>query len=190
MVAIAAIAEAGAESTRGMNAEVAVIGAVIAGIAALAGALINGLFLKRKLGAEATNLITNAATGLVERLEDENERITRSYLLISQRLEEVLETAEKADRELRENHRFTHLLERRVQELEAEQHAEEMARNKIETEWRRALDQHGRWDTLAVDMLRSAGIDVPHPPPAFPAPYANGEPAGYPVWTEESGDQL
>jgi hypothetical protein len=43
-------------------------------LGALLLAVVNGIFSKRKLSAEATNIITKAASGVVERLEKENTR--------------------------------------------------------------------------------------------------------------------
>lgn len=43
-------------------------------LGALLLAVVNGVFSKRKLSAEATNIITKAASGVVERLEKENTR--------------------------------------------------------------------------------------------------------------------
>lgn len=60
-----------------MNAEVlvAVLGA--GGIGAILAALVTGLFSKRKLGAEATEIITKAAAGVVTNLQGEVERQVR-----------------------------------------------------------------------------------------------------------------
>lgn len=48
------------------------------GIASIAAAIVAGLFSKRKLGAEATEIITKAASGVVERLEAEVHRVERA----------------------------------------------------------------------------------------------------------------
>ena len=48
--------------------------------AGVLGAIVNGVINRRKLGAEATNIITQAATGVVERLEAEVERKDRQSL--------------------------------------------------------------------------------------------------------------
>lgn len=45
------------------------------GIGAILTAFVTGLFNKRKLSAEATEVIAKAASGVVERLEKENQRI-------------------------------------------------------------------------------------------------------------------
>lgn len=51
----------------GSSTIVAVLGA--GGLGAIAAAIVTGLFSKRKLGAEATEIITNAAAGVVKSME-------------------------------------------------------------------------------------------------------------------------
>lgn len=51
---------------------IAVLGS--ASIGAILAAIVNGIFSKRKLGAEATEIITKAAAGVVTNLESENKR--------------------------------------------------------------------------------------------------------------------
>lgn len=46
-------------------------------IAGILGAVINGIFSRRKLGADATEVITKAASGVVERIEQDNERLRK-----------------------------------------------------------------------------------------------------------------
>jgi hypothetical protein len=48
-------------------------------------ALVTGLFNKRKLSAEATEVIAKAASGVVERLESENQRILAREAMLIQR---------------------------------------------------------------------------------------------------------
>jgi hypothetical protein len=45
------------------------------GVGAIVIAILNGLFNKRKLSAEATKIITDAASGTVKDLREENQRI-------------------------------------------------------------------------------------------------------------------
>lgn len=52
------------------------------GVGAVVVAVLNGLFNKRKLSAEATKIITDAASGIVERLEQENARIVAANTLL------------------------------------------------------------------------------------------------------------
>lgn len=56
-----------------MNLALAMLGSGV--LAALVTAVVTGLFSKRKLSAEATEVITKAASGVVERLEHENTRM-------------------------------------------------------------------------------------------------------------------
>lgn len=48
---------------------------VATGLASVIGAVVNGYINRRKLGAEATQIIAQAASGVVERLESENARL-------------------------------------------------------------------------------------------------------------------
>lgn len=50
-------------------------------------AVINGLFSKRKLSADATKIITDAASGIVERLQQENARVMASNVLLTGKVE-------------------------------------------------------------------------------------------------------
>lgn len=55
------------------------------GLGAIIAAIVTGLFSKRKLGAEATEIITKAAAGVVKNLEGEIERqVRRNELLIAE----------------------------------------------------------------------------------------------------------
>ena len=67
-------------------------------LAAIAGAIINGIINRRKLGAEATEIITKAASGVVERLEAERARIAgeRDQLLERVRALEIREETDRA----------------------------------------------------------------------------------------------
>jgi hypothetical protein len=48
------------------------------GIASIAAAIVAGLFSKKKLSADAAEIITKAASGVVERLEAEVKRVERA----------------------------------------------------------------------------------------------------------------
>lgn len=52
-----------------MNTEIVVAALASGGIGAIVVAIINGFFSKRKFGAEAAEIITRAAAGVVESLE-------------------------------------------------------------------------------------------------------------------------
>lgn len=56
-----------------MNLALQLLGAL--GFGGILATIINAMFNKRKLSAEATEVITKAASGVVERLEKENQRI-------------------------------------------------------------------------------------------------------------------
>lgn len=63
---------------------VAILGST--GLGAIIAAVINGYFSHRKLGAEATKIISDAAVGVVERIEDELERQTDATETAKRRL--------------------------------------------------------------------------------------------------------
>lgn len=46
-------------------------------LAAIAGAIVTGVFNRKRLGADATEIITRAASSVVERIEGENERLRK-----------------------------------------------------------------------------------------------------------------
>ena len=65
-------------------------------------AVVNGLFSKRKLSADATKIITDAASGIVERLQQENARVMASNVLLSGKVE-ALQIEQSNEREWRRN---------------------------------------------------------------------------------------
>ena len=69
-----------------MNAEsvLQILGSVALGGVLVA--VINGLFSRRKLSAEATAVIARAASGVVERLEAENTRVLGTSIALSSRV--------------------------------------------------------------------------------------------------------
>ncbi len=80
---------------------VQLLGSVV--LAAIAGAIINGIINRRKLGAEATEIITKAATGVVERLEAELTRVTGDNARLRERVNS-LEIQEETDRAVLQLH--------------------------------------------------------------------------------------
>lgn len=64
----------------------------VGGVSAIIGAVITGLFSKRKLGAEATEIITKAAAGVVVSLQAE---IDRQVELRQEQTEQYRKTIEK-----------------------------------------------------------------------------------------------
>lgn len=63
-------------------------------------AIVNGLFSKRKLSADATKIITDAASGIVERLQQENARILGANTVLTGRVD-AMQLERDADREWR-----------------------------------------------------------------------------------------
>jgi len=118
------------------------------GVAGILGAIITGITNKRRLGAEATEIITKAASGVVERVEAENTRL-RARVDECEAEIEAVRNAHDRDRE----------------EWSA-----------IVAEHTRILQLHAAWDALAVAKLREAGFDgLPMPPAMYPQ---NATPAG------------
>ena len=86
-------------------------------LAAIAGAIINGIINRRKLGAEATEIITKAASGVVERLEAERSRIANDNVVLRERVA-ALEAREEADRAVLQLHAaWDHLAVQKLAEL-------------------------------------------------------------------------
>lgn len=108
---------------------------------AVVGAIVTGLFSRKKLGAEATEIITKAASGVVSDLRAELTRVQEAGALA---LEEQKGKYEAA-----------------IATLMAD-HAAEME------DVRRTLQLHVAWDTLAVTKLKELGIDLPPVPPLLP----------------------
>jgi len=116
-----------------------------AGAATILATVINGILNRKKLGAETTKIITDAAGGMVKDLREENERLRRS--------EERMRLM-AAD------------LEARVDDLEHAQAEAAIERD----EWLRVLQVHASWDALAIAKLNEPipPIDIPDAPPLTP----------------------
>ena len=86
-----------------MNQDLVVqfMGSVV--LATIVGALLNGLINRRKLSAEATEIITRAASGVVERLEDDIERGERREQALMLRVAD-LEAGEIENRRVLQEH--------------------------------------------------------------------------------------
>lgn len=76
------------------------------GISAVLLALVNGLFGKRKLSAEATKIITDAASGTLKDVRDENVRLLARQAQTESRLDAV----ERENHEQAEHQRKTDAL--------------------------------------------------------------------------------
>ena len=112
------------------------------GVATVVVAVINGFITRRKLGAEATKIITDAASGVVERVEADNTRLRQAD---AHKTEQINMLEERVD-----------VLEDREREWEAR-----------EREWVRILQDHAAWDTIAIRMIADAlpSVHLPDPPP-------------------------
>jgi hypothetical protein len=115
------------------------------GFAAVIAAVITGLFTRRKLGAEATEIITKAAAGVVTNLTAEVAR---------------QEAARKEQAGVYEAQIAAH--EAKLEEMAAA-HVHERE------EWRRVLQLHVAWDAIAIAKLSEVGVDLPETPPLLPA---------------------
>jgi hypothetical protein len=73
------------------------------GVGSILGTVVAGLFNKRKLSADATKIITEAAGGLVKDLRDENSRHLAANLVLTERVS-ALERRER-ERDVRERER-------------------------------------------------------------------------------------
>lgn len=71
-------------------------------VGAVVAAIINGFFNKRKLSAEATNIISQAAGGVVQNLQDDNTRLRAANALVSDRERRTRRAIRKRDEEFRE----------------------------------------------------------------------------------------
>lgn len=121
-------------------------------IASIVIVIINAVITRRKTNAETgqlsastTKIITDAASGVVSEIKEDNTRL---------RAENVqLRTAER-------------LLEARIDVLEED--AREVRRER--EEWRRVLIVHAAWDALAIAAVREAipPITLPAVPPLTP----------------------
>jgi hypothetical protein len=76
------------------------------GLGAVVLALVNGLFSKRKLSAEATKIITDAASGTLKDVRDENTRLVARQASTESRLDAV----ERENRDQAEHQRRTDAL--------------------------------------------------------------------------------
>lgn len=118
------------------------------GLFAIIGAIANGFFTRRRLGAEATEIITRAASGVVVDLRKS----------LDERAREMLQ--------MKSDHASNLLLMRQehtaaIDKLERE-HAEERE------DWRRVLQLHVAWDYIAIERLSHLGVELPPPPPISP----------------------
>jgi len=143
-LAYAAVLAAAETGSSGSGSQIVVAALGAGSIGAVIAALVTGLFTKRKLGAEATEIITKAASGVVESLNGEIVRVNAAMVAVR---------AEQAEERTR--------------------HAEEMsaASAKFQREITardRVLQLHVAWDMLVRAKLAEHGIELPEPPPLRP----------------------
>lgn len=130
------------------------------GFSGMTVAIINFYANRKKVGADATKIITEAAASVVSSLRGQVDDLRA-------REDERDERDEQRDQEMEELERRYRRRERewasRLEELEDRHHKEELAR-------RKALDKHGEWDTLATKSLNEVipPINLPPPPPLYP----------------------
>lgn len=112
------------------------------GAATILLAVVNAWINRRKLGAEATKFISDAAAGTVREAREDNARLREENRELRARMTAM------EDRE-----------EEREYELEIERE-----------DWRRVLQLHAAWDALAIERVsgREPPIDLPDAPPLTP----------------------
>lgn len=122
------------------------INALIAGgFATILVAIINAVTQRRKLGADATKVITDAAANITANSRKDNDQL---------RIEN--QESRKREREL----------DRRVEELEDSERSWQRERR----EWRQILQVHAAWDFEAITALRGGTppIEMRVAPPLTP----------------------
>lgn len=135
-----------------MTREAIITVLVSSGLATIVVAVINAVATRRKLGSEATKIITDAAGGFVSTIQLDNARLR----------EQAARDAERIA-----------ALERRVDEFEDfERHLADRERkwDRQRRELDRALQSHAAWDRAAIAKLKSLDppIYLPTPPPLLP----------------------
>lgn len=122
------------------------------GFAVVLAAVVNGVMSRRKIGAEATEIITKAASGVVERLEDELERQVLALGLKETNIEA-----------LKERVRF-------LETHEAQHHLDRLNWDDERSEWREYLQAHVSFDYMMIERLRVLDPEghIPQPPPLYP----------------------
>lgn len=80
------------------------------GLSAIIAAIVTGLFSKKKLGAEATEIITKAAAGVVTNLQAEIDRqVSRNATLTAEHKEEMRRLIDRHEAEMDEVRRVLQL---------------------------------------------------------------------------------
>lgn len=128
-------------------------------IATFLGAVINGAFTKRKLSAEATEIITNAASDVVTQLRTELDRARNE--MNGLRAQQIAESER-----LRNEHRgqVRAIIEEHIRELSKRDADFQEERER----WRHLLQLHVAWDWIAIEKLSQLNVTLPDPPPILP----------------------
>lgn len=119
------------------------------GVGTIASAIITGLLSRRKIGAEATEIITKAAAGVVTNMQAQLDNQARQNERDRSQFREQIKDMER-----------DHL---RALKAQAESHAEEL------DEARRVLQLHVAWDAIAIAKMAEIGVELPPAPPLLPA---------------------
>lgn len=128
-----------------------------AGLSTVIIAVINGILTRKRTGAETTEKITQAAGGLIDRLNTDNDRLNRRVTEQDARLQLLDEK-----------------LEVEVEERRIEQQRWERER----IAWRHTLQVHAAWDAMLLQQLAEKGIqlEIPPTPPLTPPTRASDYP--------------
>lgn len=142
-----------------MSTEVIISILSSAAVTSVLASIISGLFTKRKLGADATQVITQAASGVVttmqkelQRRADEMEELRKSHL---RELQRVRDSGEKAVQDMISKHE-------RVASRMIADHEAEMA------DVARVLELHVEWDRIAIEKMSELNVSLPPAPPLMP----------------------
>lgn len=127
-----------------MNSVVVIASLLSAGAATIIVALLNALFNRRKLSAEATQIITQAAAGTVENVMRDNAELRTRMGKLDERLAHLDAALE--------------LAERRERSHQAD-----------EERWRWHMERWHRYCGRLLAELRAAGVSqIEDPPPSWP----------------------
>lgn len=110
-------------------------------------AIINAVVNRRRIGAEATKFITDAAAGVVKDLNADNDRLRAENRAINEALStNRTDVVRMKDRLRRAEHDMAEL----------KRHSDKQTT---------MLQGHQHWDEMAAHLIRKAGIEIPDPPP-------------------------
>jgi len=116
-----------------------------AGVGGIIVAIINAVVNRRKLGAEATQILTTAAGGIVERLDKDNTGLREQLDTLRKELSTLKAAQELADRR-------------------------ERAAEMVNERWQWHMERWHRYSSRLADELRALGGSIENPPPMWPEP--------------------